>query len=109
MGQLYTLGIWTTMEGQESEFIEAWQAFADWTFGSQPGAGSGTLLQNKDTPQRFISFGPWESADSVESWRKQPQFKEFVARARELCEDFEPQNMIVVGQSKAGSIEGQEE
>lgn len=98
-GQLYTLGIWKTKEGKEAEFIEAWQAFADWTSGNLPGSGDGTLLQREDSPQTFVSFGPWESAEDIASWRNQPQFGEFAAQARDLCEEFEPQNMILVGHS----------
>lgn len=98
--QLFTLGVWKTKKGKEAEFIQAWQAFADWTSVSQPGAGEGTLLQHEDMPQRFVSFGPWQDAVSVAEWRKQPQFREFVEKVRILCEEFEPQNMIMVGRSK---------
>ena len=98
-GQLYTLGVWKTKAGKEDEFIEAWQSLADWTSNSVPGAGLGTLLQHADTPQRFVSFGPWDSSESAAEWRQQPEFIEFVAKARALCEEFEPQNMILVGQS----------
>lgn len=97
--QLFTLGIWKTKAGREAEFIEAWQSFADWTSVSQRGAGEGTLLQDKDTPQKFVSFGPWEDAECVAEWRTQPQFSEFVKKVGELCEAFEPHNMILVGHS----------
>lgn len=100
-GQLYTLGIWKAKQGREAEFIDAWQAFADWTSASVPGAGAGTLLQHEGQPQKFVSFGPWHDAESVASWRQQPQFDQFVAKAHDLCEDFEPRNMIVVGHSKS--------
>jgi heme-degrading monooxygenase HmoA len=100
-GQTYTLGIWKTKKGRETEFIEAWQSFANWTSRNLPGAGDGTLLQHEGTPQRFVSFGPWEDAESVAKWREQPRFNEFVAKAQELCEAFEPQNMILVGHSTA--------
>jgi len=100
-GQLFTLGIWKTKQGKEAEFIDAWQAFADWTSGNVPGAEQGTLLQHEDTPQRFVSFGPWKDHEGVARWRSSPEFKEFAARARNLCEEFEPQNMILVGRTRA--------
>jgi len=98
-GTLYTLGIWETKVGKEAEFIETWQSFAEWTSQNQPGASIGKLLQNEETPQRFVSFGPWEDAESIAEWRNQPQFKEFAAKVRDLCVDFEPQNMILVAHS----------
>jgi quinol monooxygenase YgiN len=62
------------------------------------------LLQHEEVPQKFISFGPWKDAESVANWRKQPQFKEFVTKAQELCEELEPQTMILVGHSNTGSL-----
>ena len=97
--QLYTLATWKVKSGKEAEFIETWQDFADWTTSNQPGAGKGVLLQNEDIPNHFVSFGPWESAENVVSWRAQSEFQEFLSKARELCEELQPQNMIRVGQS----------
>lgn len=98
-GQLFTSGTWRVKQGKESEFVETWQTFADWTSQNQPGPGEGVLLQDEGAPERFVSFGPWEDAGSVVDWRTQPQFVEFVARARGLCDEFEPWNMNLVGQS----------
>lgn len=97
--QIYTLGVWTTKAGKEDEFITLWQSFADWTTNHMSGAGKGTLLQSADHPRRFISFGPWKDAESVSSWRQQPEFKAFAEKARELCDEFEPQTMLQVGHS----------
>ncbi len=104
-GQIYTLGRWRTKAGMEAEFIRVWQAFADWTSASQSGAGEGTLLQHEDTPQRFVSFGPWDDAASVSSWRQRPEFKDFLAKAQELCDEIEPQNMILVGRSSSAALD----
>ncbi|MGD8406911.1 MAG: antibiotic biosynthesis monooxygenase [Anaerolineales bacterium] len=97
--QLYTLGTWKVKLGKEAEFVEAWQAFADWTSLNQPGAGEGILLQNEDRPDLFISFGPWESAENVVHWRAQPEFQDFLSNARDLCIEMQPQNMVQVGRS----------
>jgi heme-degrading monooxygenase HmoA len=99
IGQLYTLGIWKTKKGRENEFIDVWQTFADWTSGNVTGSGEGTLLQDQESPQRFISFGPWDNVENIANWRKEPKFQKFVEKARQLCEEFEPQNMILVGHS----------
>jgi heme-degrading monooxygenase HmoA len=97
--QLYTLAIWKVKPGKEAEFIEAWQAFADWTTHTQASAGEGILLQGEDSPTQFVSFGPWDNAENVVNWRAQPEFRDFLSKARELCEELQPQNMIRVGQS----------
>ena len=72
--QLFTLATWKVKSGKEAEFIEAWQAFADWTAHTQSGAGEGVLLQSENNPDHFVSFGPWESAENIVSWRTQPEF-----------------------------------
>lgn len=97
---LYTCGAWVVKPGKEQAFIQAWQDFADWTSQSQAGAGVGTLLQSADDPASFLSFGPWESAEAIAEWRSQPKFQEFIARARELCVEFHPQTMRLVGRSE---------
>ncbi len=91
--QVWTLGIWTTKEGQEQAFRDAWVAFAEWTAQQQPGAGEAWLLQDVQQPGRFISFGPWQNADAVQAWRSRPEFGAFVARARELCAEFQPNTL----------------
>lgn len=101
-GPLYTLATWKVKPGREAEFIAAWQAFAEWTSSSQSGAGEGILLQEEASPNQFVSLGPWGSAESVAHWRAQPEFEQFLARARELCEELKPQTMTLVGRSVAG-------
>ena len=98
-GQLYTSAIWRVEPGQEDAFIQAWQAFADWTSQTQAGAGAGILLQEAQDPRSFLSFGPWADAESITRWRSQPQFQEFIAKARELCEEIAPRTMALVGYS----------
>lgn len=98
-GQLYTLATWTVKAGKEAEFIVAWQAFADWTTGNMPGAGAGQLLQNQADTRRFVSFGPWQEQSQIDYWREQAEFQSFAATARDLCQQFEPRNMIVVASS----------
>jgi heme-degrading monooxygenase HmoA len=97
--QPYTVGRWITKVGAESKFIAEWETFARWTGRNQPGAGIGKLLQDQDRPQQFISFGPWENAEAIKAWRERPEFREFVSKVRDLCEDFQPQSLELVASS----------
>ena len=87
---IWTLGTWKVKTGREDEFAQAWQEFAGWTSQNQPGAGLAYLLQDTTDPQKFVSFGPWESADAVGAWRSTPEFQTFLAKARELCDEVQP-------------------
>ena len=98
--QLYTLGTWTAKTGNEKSFIAEWNAFAKWTTAHHVGAGMAYLLQDPEHPQQFVSFGPWESAEAIRTWRELPEFKAFVSRVRELCNDFQPRSLVVVGSSE---------
>jgi heme-degrading monooxygenase HmoA len=89
---VFTLGIWTIKPGHEEEFIEAWRDMATQTQAEFPDA-HGTLLRDREAPNRFISFGPWESLEQVEMWRASAAFRDGVARMRELLDAFEPHTM----------------
>jgi heme-degrading monooxygenase HmoA len=99
INQPYTLGVWSVKLGNEKTFIAEWKAFADWTAKNQPGAGTGHLLQDPERPNQFVSFGPWESVDAIKSWRERAEFKAFVSRVRELCDDFQPRSLTLVAVS----------
>ena len=97
--ELYTAGLWTAKLGKEADFIRAWEDFARWTAEHQPGAGRGYLVQDIARPQRFLSFGPWESIEDIDAWRATTEFKAFAAKARELCDDFQPGTFKIVAQA----------
>jgi quinol monooxygenase YgiN len=99
VNQMFTVGKWVTKVGLEKTFIAEWESFARWTGRNQPGAGIGYLLQDPERPQQFVSFGPWENVEAINTWRDRPEFKAFVIRVRELCEDFQPQSLILVASS----------
>lgn len=90
MSQPYTSGRWTVVPGQEEQFVAAWRELGEWTSAEIPGARWATLLQHQEKPNLFLSFGPWENADAIASWRGSPGFQERVERIRALLEDFEP-------------------
>lgn len=99
MAPLYTLGEWTTKAGRQDEFAAAWHEFADWTAANVPGATWAKLLQDRDAPERFISFGPWQSEEDVTEWRQRPGFQERVAKIHQLVEAFSPRTMDVAAEA----------
>ncbi len=94
--ELYTLGIWVVKPGLEEAFLEEWSRFAQWTKSACAGAESVVLLQDSVNPRRFISVGPWRSAQDVAAWRETEQFKAAVSRMRPMLESFEPGSFVAV-------------
>jgi len=86
---VYTLAAWTVLHGREEEFVALWGELAEWTLTRFPTA-QGTLLRDRERPNRFVSFGPWESLELIQEWRSSPEWQEIVSRIRSLLEDFEP-------------------
>jgi len=96
--QLWTLGIWTARPGRAEDLRAAWQGFAEWTAANVAGAGHAYLLQDAENADRFISFGPWASESAAAAWRDRPEFREFVAKIREICVEFQPQTLWQAGE-----------
>jgi quinol monooxygenase YgiN len=94
---VYTHGTWIVKPGREDEFVAAWRELGAWTLGRIP-AAHGTLLRDREIPNRFVSFGPWESIEVIESWRADPEFQRRVGAMRELLESFEPWTMDPVAE-----------
>jgi heme-degrading monooxygenase HmoA len=82
--------------GRADDFIAAWTEFAEWTSENVQGAGRGTLLRDLDDPNRFVSFGPWESLEAIESWRSLDGWKQRVAQIREMLAGFQPATLELV-------------
>ncbi len=98
--EIYTLGIWLAKPGHEKELISEWTAFARWINKNIPGAGKAYFLQDGKNPLRFISFGPWDSEATIQAWRESNEFKAFVAKAMQLCDDFQPNTLRIVATSE---------
>lgn len=96
---IYTLGIWTARAGREAEFIEEWTSFANWTSKNMPGCEKAFLLRDVKNDSRFISFGPWNNEKSIQDWRNSNEFKQFAAKVKELCDDFQPNTLTVASAS----------
>lgn len=99
----YTAGIWIVKPGHEPEFVAAWQEFAEWSLTTVGGARWAKLLQDRATPNRFASFGSWDSLEAIEAWRVHPGFAERMARLRDLVETLEPSTLEAVVEIGDGS------
>lgn len=98
--EIYTLGIWQVKPGKAQEFIDEWTSFAHWMKENTSGVGKGHLLRDEKDSLRFISFGPWDHMKSIQKWRDSQEFKDFVVRVNELCDDFQPNTLNLVSTSE---------
>jgi len=91
----YTHTTWHVKAGREDEFVERWDEWVAWS--REQGLDvPALLLRDLESPQTFVSFGPWESVAAVRSWRARPGYQERVARMLEVLEHFEPRTLEVV-------------
>ena len=96
VGLSYTSATWTVKPGHEEEFVRRWTEFTEWAHANSRGAQSFVLLRSNGEPQQYTSFGAWESPDAVAAWRNTPEFAQHLARCREVCDDFRPNDQTVV-------------
>jgi heme-degrading monooxygenase HmoA len=89
MAEVYTAAVWTVKSDREEDFVRLWKQLGTNTVESFPNA-AGTLLRDRERPNRFISFGAWESVEEVERWRASPAFRDAVREMGAVLEDFEP-------------------
>lgn len=93
----YTHTVWRVKPGREDEFVRRWRDWVDWSHREGLDAPA-LLLRDVESPQTFISFGPWESLAAVRSWRALPGYHERVARLQEVVDRFEPRTLEVTAQ-----------
>lgn len=103
MSEVYTTGSWKPSPGSEEAFVEAWSQFAGWA-SSMPGAGTLRLVRDLHEPQRFVSFGDWESIDQVRAWKSSPEFRERMARVLQHVDDFQPTELAPVAAVENGAV-----
>jgi quinol monooxygenase YgiN len=80
--------------------VSSWTELAEWTGREVPGSIWAKLLRDTDAPNRFISFGPWESPDAIEDWGALAGWQEPVQRLRALLDAFEPSTLELVADSE---------
>jgi heme-degrading monooxygenase HmoA len=101
MGHIYTSGSWKPNPGSEAAFIEAWAKFAAWG-SSMPGAGTLHLARDLDDPEKFVSFGDWESVETARAWKDMPEFRERIGSVLQHCAEFQSTNLEQVASATAG-------
>ena len=87
---LYTYADWRIKEGREDEFVRIWTEFVDWSATETDDALGGMLLQDSSDARRFISIGPWRTAEAAHEWFQRPELEIRSAGLREVAESFEP-------------------
>ncbi len=95
MPEIYATGSWKPNAGKEDAFVEAWAEFAGWA-SRMSGAATLRLTRDVRDPQRFVSFGAWESVEAVRAWKNAPDFREHLARVLQHVAEFEPAELAVV-------------
>ena len=89
-GVVFAFGYWTVKPGMEELFLEKWQNFAQWTCNHFKGARWVYIVRDQEQHNKFISFGPWESHESIAEWRQSPKFTAAFAEFEELCDVIQP-------------------
>ena len=95
MSTVYTSGSWQPSPGSEDAFVAAWQQFAAWA-STRPGAGNLRLVRDLSRPERFTSFGDWESIEQVRAWKSSSEFRERMARVLQHVDEFQPTESTLV-------------
>ena len=89
MTTTYTSGTWLVREGEEQQFVAAWEEFVRSAAG-QEGSRSFWLVRDTENPRRFMSFAPWDSFEAQHAWKQTSGFSEGMARVRQHVEEFTP-------------------
>jgi quinol monooxygenase YgiN len=93
---VWTHGLWTVKPGREDEFVAAWRAMAR-EVTAELGTGRPTLLRDRERPNLFMSFGPWEDDAAVERFRASAAFRHAREGMGDLLDGFEPRTLDEVG------------
>jgi heme-degrading monooxygenase HmoA len=92
-GMIFTVGHWTVKPGNEELFLEKWQKFAQWSLNNMKGGRWVFMVRDQEQKNKFLSFGPWESLESIAEWRQSSKFRSAFTEFKELCEDIQPSIM----------------
>jgi len=87
---VFTYADWLIHPGREDDFVRAWTEFVDWSSDHAEGALGGMLLQDSSETRRFVSIGPWSSAEAAHEFFTRPELNQRSQPLREVAERFEP-------------------
>jgi heme-degrading monooxygenase HmoA len=99
---MMTTGIWIVDDAKQPAFLDAWMTFAAWA-SSMEGAGTLRLGRDSRDPNRFVSYGPWDSADQAHAWKANAEFRDRMARVLQHVEEFHPSELDVMATATDGS------
>jgi heme-degrading monooxygenase HmoA len=86
--EFYTVGIWIAKNGSEQNLIETWRRHSSEALLGR-GATEFKLMQDPVDSRRFLSCATWGDGETLQAWRKSPEFREFVSKMVELCSDYD--------------------
>ena len=84
---IWTHGVWTVKPGREDEFVHAWRSMARGAVAEFDPPGQPHLLRDRERPNVFRSFGPWDDPQTVERFRD--FIKPHLEQIKELTESIE--------------------
>jgi quinol monooxygenase YgiN len=85
---VWTHGIWRVRPGKEDAFVAAFDRLVR-DVGAELGSDSRpTLLRDREQPNVFVTFGPWEDEAAIERFRR--VLGPRLGPVQELLERFEP-------------------
>jgi heme-degrading monooxygenase HmoA len=64
-----------------------------------PGRASGRVLRlarDLADPERFVSFGRWDSAENAHAWKSSPEFRERMGRVQAHVAEFTPDELEII-------------
>ncbi len=97
--RIYTLMAFTASPGQESAVVDLWTEMASSSMERVPGALMGEILQDPADPRRLFALGVWVDQQSLELWRRLPEYRRFFERLLPLCEEVERRNLTVLARA----------
>jgi quinol monooxygenase YgiN len=68
MSGIWTHGHWVVKPGREDEFVQALRALSE-DVTNELGFPPPTLLRDREHPNVFLTFGPWNSEQDIERFR----------------------------------------
>ena len=88
MSEHFASGNWKVKSGRETEFIERWTEFLQWTRKTQPGLVSASLIRDSQDAAHFVSLAEWVDAGARDAWKSSNEFGGLFEACRALCADF---------------------
>lgn len=102
---VYTSGDWRVKPGLEKEFVQAWQALADWTTENVNSNADAKLLNDGEDPSHFVSFGSWPDEETIAQWRASDGFRQHMTKLRDLTSNMRVKTFQVAAESRAMSTQ----